>query len=60
MLKMLKNMALCLRAATAIEYVLLVAGIALAISAVVFAFGEDLAEFFQRALDAFNQAEPVE
>ncbi len=50
----------CMRGATAIEYVLIVAGISLAIVVVVFAFGEDLANLFKTVEEAFQQAEPVE
>lgn len=49
-----------MRGATAIEYVLIVAGISLAIVVVVFAFGEDLANLFKTVEEAFQQAEPVE
>lgn len=45
----MKNFSLrsCESGATAIEYVLIAAGIALAILAAVFAFGDDLEQLFQ-------------
>lgn len=43
------------RGATAIEYSLIVGGIALAISTAVFVFGGDVTELFQYALDRFNE-----
>ena len=44
--------------ATAIEYGLIAAGIAVAISAVVFTFGEDLAAMFETASTAVSK-EPL-
>lgn len=41
--------------ATAIEYGLIAAGIAVAISAVVFTFGDNLEELFQNMADAIKQ-----
>ena len=44
----------CVQAATAIEYVMIAAGVALAILAAVFAFGGDLNEIFGRFSDTTN------
>ena len=44
----------CIRAATAIEYVIIAAGVALAILAAVFAFGGDLNDIFDRFSDTTN------
>jgi pilus assembly protein Flp/PilA len=43
------------RGATAIEYGLIAAGIAVGISVVVFAFGDDLAQLFSDMSDDINQ-----
>ena len=44
--------------ATAIEYGLIAAGIAVAISAVVFTFGGELAAMFQETSDKISEAGP--
>ncbi len=49
-----KNFLLCVNGATAIEYALIVAGIGLAIMAVVFAFGEDVAALFDDLVDVLQ------
>jgi len=48
------------KGATAIEYGLIAAGIAVAISAVVFTFGEDLANLFKDMSGKVSGAEAVE
>ncbi len=48
------------KGATAIEYGLIAAGIAVAISAVVFTFGEDLANMFSNMSGKISNAEAVE
>lgn len=56
-MKLLSQYCSDLKAATAIEYCLLAAGIALAISSVLFLFGADLVELFTNigaAMDELN------
>lgn len=47
------------RAATAIEYTIIVAGIALAIVAIVFTMGEDLAGMMDDIITALEGREPL-
>jgi len=49
----------CEKGATAIEYGLIAAGIAVAISAVVFTFGEELAGMFSDMSDTIKDAGPA-
>ena len=48
----LKGFIKCQQGATAIEYVLIAAGVALAIMVAIFAFGDQLAELVQWMVDA--------
>ena len=52
--KFLTNFILCEKGATAIEYVLIAAGIALAILVAVFAFGDDLSTLYDNLSNALG------